>query len=113
MYQKQKKKLYIHELVENPSISYPAYYILGHTMVDNELLHDALIALHSFDFDTFHSPKSYEEIFKMMQSGMFPIYKEKYIIGYFGGKMMYLETSGWKAMRVTQEIFKLENWLVA
>ena len=48
----------------------------------------------------------------MMHSGMFPIYKEKYIVGYFGQKLMYLESHGWKSMPATEEIFKMENWLV-
>jgi len=48
----------------------------------------------------------------MFDSGTFPIYKEKYIVGYFGNKMMYLESYGWKGMPATADIFKLENWLV-
>jgi hypothetical protein len=48
----------------------------------------------------------------MFDSGNFPLYKEKYIIGYFGCKMMYLESNGWKRMPATADIFNLENWLV-
>jgi len=56
--------------------------------------------------------KSYDDIFAMFDSGTFPLYKEKYIVGYFGNKMMYLESNGWKGMPATADIFKMENWLV-
>ena len=112
MYQKKKEKLYISELIENSAVAYPSYYILSTSMHDNEMLHAALIALHSFDFTYYETAKSYEDIFAMFNSGTFPIYKEKYIVGYFGNKMMYLEPNGWKGMPSTEEIFKMENWLV-
>ena len=112
MYQKKKKKLYISELIDNPAVVYPAYYVLSPTMHKNEMLHTALIALHTFDFSYYEVPKSYEDIFAMFTSGTFPIYKEKYIVGYFGNKMMYLESNGWKGMPATEDIFKVENWLV-
>lgn len=112
MYQKKKERLYISELLENPSVSYPSYYLLSMTMHKNEILHSAIIALHSFDFSYYDTAKSYNEIFAMLCSGTFPIYKEKYIVGYFGNKMMYLESNGWKGMPSTEDIFKMENWLV-
>jgi len=112
MYQKKKEKLYIRDLLDDPVISYPGYYILSLSMVKNEMLHSALIALHSFDFSYYETPKNFDDIFKMFDSGLFPIYKEKYIVGYFGNKMMYLESNGWKGMPATSDIFKLENWLV-
>ena len=112
MYDKKKKRLYISDLLDNPAVTYPSYYLLSLNTHKNEMLHSALIALHSFDFSYYESAKSYEDIFAMLQSGTFPIYKEKYIVGYFGNKMMYLEPNGWKAMPPTEEIFKMENWLV-
>lgn len=113
MYQKKKERLYISELLPNPAVSYPSYYTLSSSMVKNEMLHSALIDLHSFDFSFYETPQKYDDIFAMLYSGCFPIYKEKYIIGYFGNKMMFLESNGWKGMPVTEDIFKLENWLVA
>lgn len=112
MYQKKKEKLYISELLDNPAVVYPAYYVLSLSMYRNEMLHSALMALHSFDFSYYETAKSFDDIFTMLHSGTFPIYKEKYIVGYFGNKMMYLESNGWKGMPATEEIFKMENWLV-
>ena len=112
MYTKKKERFYISNLVEDPAVSYPSYYILSDSMQKNELLHTALIALHRFDFCYYEKPKTYEDIFAMLHNGMFPIFKEKYIVGYFGNKMMYLEVNGWKSMPVTEEVFQLEAWLV-
>ena len=112
MYSKKKEKLYVTELLDNPSVAYPAYYSLSYSMHKNEMLHTALIALHSFEFSYYEVPKSYGDIFAMFHSGTFPIYKEKYIIGYFGNKMMYLESVGWKGLPATEDIFNMENWLI-
>ncbi len=112
MYQKKKERLYISELLEDPAVTYPSYYLLSLSMAKNEILHTSLIALHSFDFTYYEIPKNHEDIFAMLHSGMFPIYKEKYLVGYFGNKMMYLESNGWKGMPSTEDIFKMENWLV-
>jgi hypothetical protein len=112
MYYRKKEKLYLHEIMEDPAITYPSYYTLSHTMTKNEMLHSALISIHMLDFSFYQEPESFDEIFKMCSSGAFPLYKEKYIIGYFGNKMMYLESHGWKAMPVTKELFILSNWLV-
>ncbi|CAA6822718.1 MAG: Unknown protein [uncultured Sulfurovum sp.] len=112
MYQKKKEKLFISELLEDPAVSYPSYYILSTYACNNEMLHAALIALHSFDFSYYETAKSYTDIFAMFHAGTFPIYKEKYVVGYFGNKMMYLESNGWKGMPTTEDIFKMEHWLV-
>ena len=81
-------------------------------MAKNEILKDTLIILHSLNFTHYYIPKTFDDIFKMFNLGTFPIYKEKYIIGYFGNKMMFLESHGWKGMPATIDIFQLENWLV-
>jgi len=112
MYQKKKERLYISELLDNPAVPYPSYYVLSYSMHQNEMLRSAIIALHHFDFSYYETAKSHEDIFAMFRSGTFPIYKEKYIVGYFGNRMMYLEPSGWKSIPSTEEIFKMENWLV-
>jgi hypothetical protein len=113
MYQKQKEKLYITSLTDDPAITYPAYYTLSASMAHNEMLHDAIIALHTLTFDFYRHPKDFDEIFSMFSLGMFPLYKEKYVVGYFGQKMMYLESHGWKSMPATSDVFKLENWLIS
>jgi len=111
-YQKKKERLYISSLLEDPVVTYPSYYTLSISMLKNEMLLSTLEVLHSFDFRYYETPKSHNDIFAMFAGGAFPIYKEKYIIGYFGGKMMYLESHGWRAMPVTEELFEMENWLV-
>jgi hypothetical protein len=112
MYQKKKERLYICDLLEDPAVTYPSYYILSNSMLKNEMLQAAIISLHSFDLSYYEVPKSFDDIFKMFDSGTFPLYKEKYIVGYFGNKMMFLESNGWKGMPATADVFKLENWLV-
>jgi hypothetical protein len=112
MYQKKKERLYISDLLEDPAVAYPSYYTLSPAMYHNEVLRSTITLLHSFDFAFYEIPKSFKDIFMMLHSGSFPIYKEKYIIGFFGHKMMYLEPSGWKGLPATEEIFDLENWLV-
>ena len=112
MYQKKKERLYISDLLDNPAIPYPSYYVLSTSMHKNEIFQSALISLHSFDFSYYETAKTYEDIFAMFISGTFPSYKEKYIVGYFGHNMMYLERNGWKVMPSTEDIFKMENWLV-
>ncbi|MDQ1325235.1 MAG: hypothetical protein QG564_359 [Campylobacterota bacterium] len=112
VYLPKKEKLYISDLIQDAAVPYPAYYTLSASMHQNEMLRSALASLHGFDFSFYEKAKNYEDIFALLHSGGFPIYKEKYIVGYFGNKMMYLESNGWKAMPATQELFMPENWLV-
>ena len=112
MYLPKKEKLYISDLIQDPAVAYPAYYTLSLSLYQNEMLRAALTALHSFDFLHYKKAKNHDDIFALLHSGGFVIYKEKYIVGYFANKMMYLESSGWKGMPATQEIFMLENWLI-
>jgi len=112
MYKQKKERFYITDILPDPAITYPAYYMLSPVMAKNDMLHGALISLHSLDFSWYETPKSFDDIFKMFDSGTFPIYKEKYIVGYFGNKMMFLESNGWHGMPATREVFILENWLV-
>jgi hypothetical protein len=112
MFTKTKERLYISDLLEDPAVTTPPYYTLSSYQLQNEMLLSAIESLHSFDFRYYETPKSYSDIFAMFHNGTFPIYKEKYIVGYFGSKMMYLQSSGWKTMPVTEDVFKMENWLV-
>ncbi len=109
---KTKERLYISDFIEDPIITYPAYYSLSKSMHNNEMLHASLEAIHKVEFTHYHQPKEYEEIFALLDSGQFPIYKEHYAIGYFGGRVMYLESYGWKSMPITKDAFTMENWLV-
>ena len=110
---KQKIKLYISDLTPDPALTYPAYYLLSHSVAKNEMLHDALIALHTYDMTHYHIVQNHDQLFASLHRGSFALYREKYAVGYFGGKLMYLEPHGWKSMPVTEEVFVLENWRVA
>ena len=112
MYPKQKTKLYLTDIMDDPAITWPAYYLLSTALARNEMLHDALIALHRYDMTHYTVPQTHEDIFAALKQGLFPIYKEKYVVGYFGGRMMHLDPYGWKGMPVTEEVFVLENWRV-
>ena len=112
MYGKKKERLYVSELLDNPAITYPSYYSLSASMVTNDMLQGAIIDLHSYSLEHYSIASRYDEIFDMLDGGGFPIYKEKYIVGYFGGKMMYLESNGWKSMPMTRDTFILDHWLV-
>jgi hypothetical protein len=112
MYRNKKEKLYVSELLDTPLLTYPSYYVVSSNMAKNEFLHSALIALHSIDFRHYEVPQNFEKIFEIFSSGMFAIYKEQYIIGYFGEKMMFLEANGWRSMPVNRDIFTIEHWLI-
>lgn len=112
MYRNKKEKLYVNELLDTPLITYPSYYVLSSQMTKNEFLHNAIIALHNLDFKYYEMPQNFEKIFETFSAGSFAIYKETYIIGYFGEKMMVLEANGWRSMPVVRDIFTLEHWLV-
>ncbi len=112
MYNKKKERLYITELIVDPPISYPMYYTVSSSMKDNEMLLDTLRAIHLSDFDNHQEPLNASVLFDSLGMGGFPIYKEQYAIGNFGGKLMYLDSSGWKSLTVTQDIFDLDQWLI-
>ncbi|MCH9814109.1 MAG: hypothetical protein K0U47_09230 [Epsilonproteobacteria bacterium] len=112
MYQKRKERLYITDIMEDPPISYPMYYTLSTALKDNEMLHESLFAIHLSEFERYETPLNSVALFNALASGVFPIYKEQYVVGSFGGKLMYLEASGWKSLGVTEGIFDMHNWLV-
>jgi len=112
MYGKKKERLYVYDLIEEPAITYPMYYLVSHSLHENDIFHDALIAVHMVDFEHFRVPEQGSEIFSALGAGGFVVYKEQYVVGFFGGKLMYLESSGWKGLPATEALFKMENWLV-
>ena len=61
---KKKERLYITELIDEPLLGYPNYYMLSYSMRKNEILHDAIIALHTYDFEHYSRPESYEADFR-------------------------------------------------
>jgi hypothetical protein len=64
------------------------------------------------DFEYYKTPKVMDEVFEAFDSGRFAIYNENHIVGFFGSKMMFLESQGWKSLPATKEIFDVKNWLV-
>ncbi len=112
MTKKQKARLYVSDLVEDPAICYPAYYLLSSHQHHNEMLQSAIIDLHTYNFEHYQTPQHFDALFNMVESGGFAIFKEKYAVGYFGQKLMYLESHGWRTMPVTKETMMLENWLI-
>ncbi len=112
MYGKKKERLYVYDLLPNPVITYPMYYNVSHTLHENDIFHDALIAVHLCDFSDYQRPEYGNAIFQSLYNGGFVIYKEQYVVGYFGGKLMYLESSGWKGLQATEDIFNMDNWLI-
>ncbi len=108
----KKERLYIADFIEDPAMSYPTYYLLSKSMFHNETLRSTLEAIHRFEFSNYKEAKDSDEIFYLLDSGQFAIYKEYYVVGYFGGRVMYLESNGWKSIPMTKEAFMMENWLV-
>jgi hypothetical protein len=108
----KKERLYISQLIEDPALTYPTYYTLSKYQHQNEFLQDAIISIHSANLSNYKQPKQVDELFLAFKSGRFAIYKEYYIVGFFGGKVMFLEPYGWKSMGMNEGIFDMRNWLV-
>ncbi|OQX72991.1 MAG: hypothetical protein B6D59_06810 [Campylobacteraceae bacterium 4484_4] len=107
-----KERIYITELLEDPVTLYPMYYTVSERLAKDEMLLDALKALHTGEFGMYRMPEEASEIFAALRSGGFAIYKEVYVVGSFGGRLMYLESAGWKSMTVTEAVFEMSNWLI-
>ncbi len=112
MYKKRKERLYICDIIENPPIIYPMYYLVSQSLKDNEMLHESLYAIHLCEFDRYEIPVDSSAIFASINKGLFPIYKQQYIISEFGGRLMYLESSGWKSLLVSADVFDMSYWLI-
>jgi len=112
MYKKKKERLYVYDILADPAITYPMYYNVSKALHEDEIFHDTLVAVHMADFSHYEQPKDGTCIFAAINQGGFVIYKEQYVVGFFGGKLMYLESAGWKGLQATEDIFVMENWLV-
>ena len=110
---KKKERLYISEIVDEPFLSYPTYYSISYSLRSDEIFISTLIDLHLLQFDMYQNPEDGSAIFDSLMSGSFAIYKERYCVGYFGTKLMYLDPSGWKSMQVTIGIFNMSDWLIS
>jgi hypothetical protein len=65
MHTKKKERLFITDLLTDPAVTYPAYYLLSPSMARNEMLLSSLEALHSFDFNYYTAPQTHADIFAM------------------------------------------------
>jgi len=108
----KKERLYLYDLLEDPLVSYPAWYLLSPKLHRDENLRETLKAIHSMDFAPYAYPENFDDLFAAFAAGFYPIFREKYATGYFGGKVMFLESGGWKSMPLSREAFELENWLI-
>ncbi len=107
-----KERIYITELLEDPVTLYPMYYTVSERLAKDEMLLDALRTLHTGEFEAYRMPPDASEIFAALGRGGFAIYREAYVVGSFGGRLMYLESSGWRSMTVTEGVFDMSNWLI-
>ena len=108
----QKERFYISEIIENPAITSPMFYILSKSMRNNEMLHSTLDSIHQVELERHRTPKNSDGLFQAIKSGIFPIYKDRYAVGYFGDRLMYLESAGWKSLPLNIDTFNMENWLI-
>ena len=108
----KKLRLYLHELLEDPVVTYPAWYLLSPRLHRDENLRETLRSIHRMDFSAYAHPAEPSEIFSTLRAGTYPVYLEKYAVGYFGGRVMYLESGGWKSMPLSEEAFDMHNWLL-
>lgn len=108
----KKEKIYITELIENPQMTYPMTYTVSSVMAKSDELKCVLVAIHSFEFANFSHPVTWLDIYIAIDSGSFVIYKERYAVSEFGGRLMYLEAGGWSSLNVTRDSFDMRFWLV-
>ena len=108
----KKERLYISDLIDEPAIPYPAWYPLSQKLHEDTSLRDGLSAIHSCRFDEYSHPCDYTEIFGSISCGEYPVYHETYLVGRFGGKLMYLDRSGWRSMSITKDVFDMQGWLI-
>ena len=108
----KKERLYLYDLLEDPALSYPAWYLLSPKLHRDDNLRETLKAIHAIDFDPYRHPENSSELFSAFRMGLYPIYKERYAAGNFGGRVMILEGKGWKSLSFSEEACHLENWLI-
>ena len=108
----KKERLYLYDFLEEPPITYPAWYLLSPKLHRDENLKETLRAIHCIEFENYRNPKNLYEIFDSFKYGIYPIYKERYATGYFGNRVMILESSGWKSLNFSQDSINLDNWLI-
>ncbi|WP_457607137.1 hypothetical protein [Nitratifractor sp.] len=108
----KKERLYLHELLDDPVVSYPAWYLLSPKLHRDENLRESIRALHSLRFEPYTPPDSPADLFAAFRAGLYPIYRERYVAGYFGGRVMLLESGGWKSLPLSEEAMAMESWLI-
>ena len=108
----KKERLYLYDLLEDSIVAYPAWYLLSPKLHHDENLRETLKAIHSLTFEPYTHPRTPSELFSAFRSGIYPVYRERYAAGNFGGRVMILEGRGWKSLPFSEEACHLENWLI-
>lgn len=108
----KKEKIYITELIDNPQVTYPMTYTVSCVLAKSDSLRDALMSIHSYDFVNYKQPKDHIEVYRAIDSGYFAIYKERYAVSEFGGRLMYLEGNGWSSLNLTRDSIDMRFWLI-
>ncbi len=112
MLKNKKERLYIKDILPEPAVESPLFYLLSSYLSKNEMMQQVLIDIHSYDFKHYKTPKDFDDIFCSLSGGAFVVFKEKYAVGNFSSKLMYLESGGWRAMPCMIDTFRLDNWLI-
>ncbi len=106
----KKSRLYLYDITENALITYPAWYLVSDKYKKDESFIDTLKILHESRTDDYPHPKSLDELLLSFKSGFYPIFKDNYLTAMITSKVYYLQSSGWKSLPVTEDIFDLMNW---
>ena len=106
----KKSRLYLYDITENALITYPAWYLVSDKYKKDESFIDTLKILHESRTDDFPHPKSLDELLSSFKSGFYPIFKDNYLTAMITSQVYYLQSSGWKSLPVTEDIFDLMNW---
>ena len=106
----KKSRLYLYDITDDALITYPAWYVVSDRYKKDELFIDTLKILHQAKTDEYPHPNSYDELLSSFKAGFYPIFKDSYLTAMIASKVYYLQSSGWRALSVTEDIFNLLNW---
>jgi len=109
---RKKERLYLYELLDDPVVGYPAWYLLSPKLHRDENLREALRALHGMDFASYAPPADAAELFATFRGGLYAIYRERNVAALFGGRVMLLEGKGWQSLAFSEESCAMEQWLI-
>ena len=106
----KKSRLYLYDITQNALVTYPAWYLVSDKYKKDESFIDTLKILHESKTDEYPHPNSYDELLSCFKSGQYLIFKDNYLTAMMASKVYYLQSNGWKALPVTEDIFDLMHW---